>query len=280
MRNEYYDEHEQAEAVKQWIKDNGLSIFAGIALGMGALFGWRSWQSSLEAGRVEAAQGYEQLVSRLDQGEEATFDVVNGFLAEYDNAAFATLAALKAAQLAVEARNLDEASRLLTYAAEQGEPPQVRQVAGLRLARVQLQTGQLDLAAATVDQHDGPGFEGIAAEIRGDILLAQGDAQGAREAYQAALDNGAGDRGLLDMKLNDLAMLEPEPAAAMDPMAEGESSVEAPEETTQDETSQDKGGQGDPDTDSGDLAPAAEDADQPPQESGEEEPDTDGEGGS
>ena len=35
---------EQAEDIKKWWKENGLSVAAGIALAVAALFGWEYWQ--------------------------------------------------------------------------------------------------------------------------------------------------------------------------------------------------------------------------------------------
>ncbi len=205
MRNEYYDDYEQAEAVKKWLKENGLAIFTGIALGLGALFGWRYWEGYAAGKRAEAARAYEQLVADLGAGREASAEVLESFRKEHQNAAFIGLAALELSAKAISERNLDEAMRLLEIASQSAEPPAMRQVAGLRLARVQLQAGQIDRSLATIDRFDDGGFAALAAEIRGDALLAKGDREGAREAYRYALDNlSGGDRSVLQMKLDDL----------------------------------------------------------------------------
>ncbi|MEM6576273.1 MAG: tetratricopeptide repeat protein [Pseudomonadota bacterium] len=212
MRNEYYDDHEQGEAVKQWLKTNGLSIFFGIALGIGGLYGWRFWQANELAGREQAANAYQQLLTDLEGDVEATREVLDQFTSTNDNAAYATLAAFSLAGKAVEERNFTEAVALLEFAEQSGAPEALKPVAGLRKARVLVQTGQLPEALAAVNRHDRDEHRGLAAEIRGDILLAQGDENGAREAYQTALDNLAGrDRSMLQMKLDDLAA--PEAAA-------------------------------------------------------------------
>ena len=77
-----------------------------------------------------------------------------------------------------------------------------------RLARVQLDLGEHDKALATVADANSGSFKALFAEIRGDVLLAQGKDSEARAAYQLAADNlipeQAGRRPLLEMKINDL----------------------------------------------------------------------------
>lgn len=211
MRNEYYDEHEQGEAVKKWLKDNGASILMGVALGVGALFGWRYWQQAEETGKLDAAYAYERLLMDVDEGAEPTRELLERFYERHENEAYATLAALQLATRATGQQNYQEAIALLEFAVSNGQPPSMRPVAGLRLARLQLQTGQLSQALATVDRFDDNPFDAAASEIRGDILLAQGERAAAREAYEYALDNFAGgDRALLQMKIDDLAVADNE----------------------------------------------------------------------
>ncbi|MEM9531108.1 MAG: tetratricopeptide repeat protein [Pseudomonadota bacterium] len=234
MRNEYYDDREQGEAVKQWLKTNGMSIVTGIALGISALYGWRYWQSAQQTGRERAAVAYEQLIADVDGEVEATRELLDRFAGQNDNPAYATLAALTLAAKAVEDRNYAEAAELLGYAEAQGEPPALRAIAGLRRARVLIQTGQFEQASAAVDRHDGEIHKALAAELRGDIALAQGQQDAARLAYADALAAGAsGDTSLLQMKHDDLAGVVAVPAddQAIEPTPEPEAdSGSAPSE--------------------------------------------------
>ncbi len=207
MRNEYYDDHEQGEAVKSWLKTNGLSIFMGIALGIGGLYGWRFWQSSQQTAREQASASYQQLLVDVEGEVEATRELLDQFRQRSDNVAYATLAAFSLAGKAVADRNYTEAVSLLQFAEQSGEPAELRPIAGLRIARVLLQNGQLAEAMATVDRHSNEHHVALADEIRGDILLAQGNNTAAQQAYQSALDNlSGGDRSMLQMKLDNLAV--------------------------------------------------------------------------
>ena len=61
---------------------------------------------------------------------------------------------------------------------------------------------------ATIDgAKDSDAFGAMFAELRGDILLAKGDQEGAREAYLAAREQGEENRsGVLQLKLADLGV--------------------------------------------------------------------------
>ncbi|MEM9301130.1 MAG: tetratricopeptide repeat protein [Pseudomonadota bacterium] len=206
MANEYLDDYEQAEAVKQWVRDNGGAILMGVALAIGGLFGFRYWQDFQTSQRVAAARSYVDLAAALDRGENAP-EALQQFETAHDGSAFVGFAALSLAKAANDAGNLDEAAQYLRRATEIAQPEALRSVAGLRLARVQLAQGEHAAALATVDRFGSGAFEGLAAELRGDILLAQGDRAGAREAYEVALNelDSGGDRNLLQMKYDDLA---------------------------------------------------------------------------
>ena len=77
--------------------------------------------------------------------------------------------------------------------------------------RLQLQAdferGQLEAALSRLSTQP-QGFESLYLEMRGDVLLAQGDRSGAHDAYRdalAALDPAAPNRLLLQFKIDDLA---------------------------------------------------------------------------
>jgi predicted negative regulator of RcsB-dependent stress response len=89
-----------------------------------------------------------------------------------------------------------------------------------------IQTGKHDEALKLLDIEKAGAFAAPMREIRGDALVAKGDAQGARAEYAAALAEeakGQFDRATIELKLRDVggeAPAEPKPAA---PAAQGDS---------------------------------------------------------
>jgi predicted negative regulator of RcsB-dependent stress response len=77
-----------------------------------------------------------------------------------------------------------------------------------RLAQAQMALEDYDAALATIDgAKNSDAFGAMFAELRGDILLAKGNQDGAREAYLAARAQGEENRsGVLQLKLADLGV--------------------------------------------------------------------------
>ena len=82
-----------------------------------------------------------------------------------------------------------------------------RRSPGCALGRLLVQTGKHDEALQLLDVAKAGAFAAQAREIRGDALVAKGDAQGARAEYAAALDpesKGQVDRPTVELKLRDV----------------------------------------------------------------------------
>lgn len=207
MANEYLDDFEQAEAVKKWIRTNGGAIVGGIALGLAGLFGWQYWQQHVAEQQVLAAEGYQQLANDVAAGNVPE-QPLQQFEQAYGSDTYVAFAALILAEDAAATGDTEQAMQYLQRASEIAEPEGMRHVAGLRLARLQKDAGQFEQALATAERHGVDAFQALAAEIRGDILVAMGDRDAARSAYQFALANleAGGDRNLLEMKLDSLAV--------------------------------------------------------------------------
>ena len=105
--------------------------------------------------------------------------------------------------------NAEAAIDSLKWALEKtGEHEALALVVRNRLARAQFSSGQYEDALATIDgAGNADAFDAMYSELRGDILLAQGDREGAREAYLAAREQSQqGRSGILELKLADLGV--------------------------------------------------------------------------
>jgi len=207
MTNEFLDDFEQAEVVKKWLRENGPALAVGLVLGLGGLFGYNYWKTSQAQQSLQTAIDYETVAAQLATDDETTVDDLKIFEDAHGNHAYTGMLSLQMAKNAVDQNNYEQAIVLLGKAAQNAKPESLKTIAKLRLARVYLQTVQLDKASETLTQVSDSNFDGIKANIQGDILQAKGDKAGARAAYQQALDNlqAGGDRNLLEMKINDLA---------------------------------------------------------------------------
>ena len=185
--DDYYNEQEQWERVKRWIRENGPWLVAGVVLGLGALAGWRWWEARIERRHVEASDSYQRIIDTLEKNERAdALKAVDALRAEYASSAYADQADLLAARVHVEANELGDAVTRLERVMKGSDDPQLQLVARVRLARVQIAQGNVDAALATLGAVDSGAFAARFDDVRGDALHLKGDRAAALAAWQKA----------------------------------------------------------------------------------------------
>ncbi|OKB65978.1 hypothetical protein BHU62_15105 [Serratia marcescens] len=202
----YTTENEQVDALRRFFAENGKALAVGVVLGIGALFGWRYWQSHENANMMAASQSYQEASDRLAAGKPDDVAAAEKFVQANGNS-YGVLAALQLAKHFVEQNDFAKAEQQLALAQGQTKDDNLLAMIDLRLARVQLQEKKLDEALKTLDGVKGEGWAAMTQDVRGDVLLAKGDAKGAREAYSKGIESNASQalQVLLRMKLNNLS---------------------------------------------------------------------------
>ncbi len=202
---EQYTDDERVEDLKKWWKDNGASILIGIALGVLAIFGWQYWRSHRDAQAEQASQAYEAF---LAVAEKPNADLARqqgqAVLTDFPKSPYAALAALRLAKLAMDGGDAATAMQRLEWVIASAKLDEIKDIARLRLARVQLAAGQLAEAGKSLDSVATGSLNAEREELRGDVYLAGNDPAKARTAYAAALAAG-GSQGLLQLKIDNLA---------------------------------------------------------------------------
>ncbi|WP_342630542.1 tetratricopeptide repeat protein [Marinobacter alkaliphilus] len=208
-------EEEQIQAIKDWWKKNGSSLLIGIGAALAIVFGWQAWQNHQAQQRAEAANQFATLLNAFaDESDENASETV-AFVAEtlrndYGKSAYAIYGNLVLArqQMMVDG-NAEAAIDSLNWALDKAaDYPALSLVVRNRLARAQFAAERYDDALATLNgAANADAFAGVFSELRGDILLAQGDTDGARDAYITAREqNQQGRSGILELKLSDLGV--------------------------------------------------------------------------
>ncbi|MEL7291695.1 MAG: YfgM family protein [Pseudomonadota bacterium] len=202
---ELYDtEEQQVEAIKDWWKENGKAVIFGAVVGLGGLFGWRYYQDSVTAAQEAASESYTQAVQQLAEQGVGAESGVQAFIEANKETEYATLAALQLAKVQVESGNLDEAVAQLEWAKSSTQDTALSAVIDYRLARVKAEQSEFDAAIEQLANIDAQTWAGRVAELKGDILLRKGDEQGAYAAYTEAQQSGSASQ-TLQLKLDDLA---------------------------------------------------------------------------
>ena len=203
---DHYDDIEQSEAVKKWLRDNGSSIVLGAVVGLGGIFGWQFWQDRQASQAASAASNYNILLEDLESITVERFqDEITELKDQYQGSPYASLGAMQLANKALSEGDYELAEKELRFASENAKPSALASIAKLRLARILLSADRAADVLPLLDATGVIGFEPVAAELRGDALVSLGRHEEARAAYEEAIAAGAsGLGGSLQMKLNDL----------------------------------------------------------------------------
>jgi predicted negative regulator of RcsB-dependent stress response len=204
--------------LRRWWEGNGTSLVVTLVLVIAAVIGWR-WYNEYTQTRDEAASATYQRYLEARQ-HDAKPEEVATILATLDNdfrrTGYRAFSLFYRAHDAAEAQDFAKATELLETVVKDVKDDRLREVARLRVARLQVQAGNTDAALETLRKITGPGFRSYVAELKGDILLGQHKIDEAREAYEAAAaaaEEGA-PQPVLQMKIVDLAKPEVAPTEA------------------------------------------------------------------
>ncbi|MBA4177360.1 MAG: hypothetical protein C0505_12505 [Leptothrix sp. (in: Bacteria)] len=201
-------EQEQLDALKAFWNKQGNLITWALVLVLGAFAAWNGWNYWQREQALKAGAMFEELdraaaVGDADKAARVFADLKQRFPAT----AFAQQGGLTAAKVQVAKGQTEAAKASLTWVAENGAEDEMRTIARLRLSGVLADAKQFDEALKVLDTAKTEGFEGLVADRRGDVLLAQGKQNEARAAYEAAykaMDAKLDYRRLVEAKLTTL----------------------------------------------------------------------------
>ncbi len=195
-------DEEQIERIRDWWSEHGKTVIAGVVLGIAGLIGWQGWQGWQDNRVASASAAFANLEQMAARGEGDVVERAREVATSHDGTSYTSLAWLIGAGAAVENNDLETATSYLERARESADRAQLVATVDLRLARVLWAQGKHDAALERL-ANPPAGFDGLFAELRGDILAEQGDLVAARKAYETAVESDAGN-GLLQMKLDSL----------------------------------------------------------------------------
>jgi predicted negative regulator of RcsB-dependent stress response len=203
-----YADQEDLEKLKTWWKEYGNSLIFGIALGAAILIGVRYWNQYTEQRLEQASALYEQLLQEINmKSKDAARKSGSTLVSEYASTPYAGMAGLILARMEYETGNESAARLQLQWVLDRAGDQAVMHVARLRLARLYFGNGEKDAALALLKVNNEDGFKSEYEELRGDIFIAQGEKDRARNAYRQALKSlpaGSSYAQVLNIKLDDL----------------------------------------------------------------------------
>jgi predicted negative regulator of RcsB-dependent stress response len=208
MVEDYLTDRDQEEALRNWWRENWKWILAGVALGLGLLAAYQYWQTYRGQRASQAHKVYEDLQKALTGNDtEQAGRLLNDLASDHASSGYTQQGHLLLAKRDAEAGRFDDAIKHLQSVVDTSKDDELAHVARLRLARLLIQTGKHDEALKLLDVEKAGAFAAQMREIRGDALVAKGEAQAARAEYAAALApdvKGSIDRAIVELKLRDV----------------------------------------------------------------------------
>ena len=202
----YKTEEEQVQAIKQWWKENSVSIVAGVVIGVVVLAGYKYWTESKQTKAQQASVIYSQVLSSSNDKAKN----VEALKSDYSATPYAALGALLIAKDHVNNNEMEKAVSQLKWVVENNNDDAIQHLAQQRLARVYLSLNKIESAEALIKGVKASGFEAGYNEIRGDINLAKKLPLQAKENYRlalSALTQGDQRFDIIKMKLDDLTQV-------------------------------------------------------------------------
>jgi predicted negative regulator of RcsB-dependent stress response len=202
-----FEEQERIAELKAWWEDNRWYVLGAIVAALAAFAGFRGWQYWTASQEADAAAMFRPVTEAAKNKDGKRLAAsAQELAAKHRGSFYASEAALLVAKDAFDAANLDEARKQLEWVMNNGVEEH-RGVARMRLAAVLMDQKKYEDALRTLDGNTDPAFAAMAADLRGDVMLAQGRMDEARSAYKVAVEK-AGPRnpvkGIAETKLQAL----------------------------------------------------------------------------
>jgi predicted negative regulator of RcsB-dependent stress response len=202
-----FEEQERIAELKAWWEDNRWYVLGGILLAIAIFAGYRGylWWNAKQA--EDAAAAWAPVNDALKAKDtRKTEEAAKAMIEKHPGSFQASESALILARLAFEDGKLDESRKQLEWVLANGSELH-RGVARMRLASVLLEQKKYEDALRVLDGNKDEAYIPLAANLRGDVMLAQNRIDEARAAYKSAVDKARpGDpvKSIAQTKLNAL----------------------------------------------------------------------------
>ena len=202
------EEQEQLDQLKAFWKRYGNLVTWVLIAVLGAYAAWNGWNWYQREQAVKSGAMFDQLDKAAQAGDADQAGRVFADMKErYPRTAFTQQGGLMAAKVQFEKGQADAALATLAWVGANAAESEYQTIAHLRAAGILLDQKKYDDALKQLDGASAAEFAALAADRRGDVLLAQGKKDEAKASYLKAwqaMDDKVGYRRLIDAKLTAL----------------------------------------------------------------------------
>ena len=183
------EEQEQLDEFKAWWKKNGSMAINLVLAGLVVYAAWQGYHYYQNKKAVEASELYQALVV-TDINKTAEIKTQSAKLMDsFSGTPYAGRAAVFAAKANFSANDDKSAKSQLEWATKNAKESAIKAIASLQLASILFEEKSYDEAQKVLSNISDKGYEGLKANMQGDIFLAQGKQVEAKKAYEIALQS-------------------------------------------------------------------------------------------
>lgn len=200
------EEQEQLDELKAWWKKHGIFVVATLAAFVIGIGGWRFWDYWTTRQASDASVLFEQVIQAANSGDgKVVKDLTARIMEDQPRSAYSAPAAWLAGRANHGAGDAKSARAQYEYALDHAKDDGLEQLARLRLAALLLDQKDYAGAMKHLEHTHDPAFAGLYANLKGDVLAAQGKRAEAQAAYKQALermDDKSSLRSLVEIKMD------------------------------------------------------------------------------
>ena len=179
-----------------------------IALVAVVIAGYLYWKNYQDKRASDSSIIYAEVLKRVASNDPKRInEAVKDLVEKFANTAYAPRAQLLAVQANIQVKDWALAKSQLEWVIANASEKGMQDTARLKLSSILLDEKKYDEAIKLLDATHPDSFVGLFADLKGDVLAAQGKASEARVAYQLAfdkMDSKSAYRNLIQLKLDGL----------------------------------------------------------------------------
>lgn len=181
------EEQEQLDEFKAWWKLYGKMITNLALAALVAYAAYQGWNFYQSKQAVAASTEYQELVITDEKDLKGIQEKSAVLMDKYASTPYAGRAALFAAKANYHANEVKSAKAQLEWTVKHAKETSVAAIAGLQLASILAEEKDYEGALKLLDAKHDAGFDGLFADLKGDVLVSMGKPEEAKAAYQLAL---------------------------------------------------------------------------------------------